>query len=87
MSWERADPPTREDRHGFRTNPRQIVGGVIAVALLAFILGNRQEVRIEFFFAEVRLPLWIVLAATTLLGAAVGFLLGGRRQKRRMRRA
>jgi uncharacterized integral membrane protein len=74
-----------EERHGFRTNPRQIAGIVLVIALVWFVLANREETDINFFVVDVSMPLWLVLAGTALVGAAVGFLLGGRRQKRKLR--
>lgn len=82
MSLERDDPP-HEERHGFRTNPRQIVGGVVAVVLVAFVIANGDQQEISFLFWEATVPLWLALGLSALLGLAVGFLLGGRRQKRR----
>jgi uncharacterized integral membrane protein len=81
---DRSGPP--EERHGFRTNPRQIAAGVSAILLLAFILANNDEAPISFLFWEATVPLWFGLAVAAVLGGAVGFLFGGRRQKRKLRR-
>lgn len=85
MSLERDDPP-REERHGFRTNPRQIAGGVVAVLLVAFIIANGDQQEISFLVWTATVPLWLGLGVAALAGLAIGFLLGGRRQKRRARR-
>jgi uncharacterized integral membrane protein len=79
------DGGSAEQRHGVRTNPRQIAGIVLVIALVWFILANRKPVDISFFVVEVSMPLWLVLGGTASVGAAVGFLLGGRRQKRKLR--
>ena len=66
--------------------------GILAGAgllLLAFILSNRQDETVQFLFMEFTLPMWLILAVTALLGAAVGTLgvFVRRRQRRKARRA
>ena len=77
------------DNYGFRMNGKLLGGGLIAVVLVIFILSNRQDVTVNFLFVEYRLPLWITLTITALLGAAVGTLavFVRRRQRRKARRA
>lgn len=42
--------------------------GVLAVLLVIFVLQNTDEVGVEVFFWDVRGPLWLVLAASILVG-------------------
>ena len=71
------------DDHGFQLNKRAVIGGIIAIALVAFIAGNSKTVEVSFLFFSAMMPLWIVL--TAFLGAAVGALLTQRRQRRKQR--
>ena len=75
------------DDHGFQLNIRAVVGGIIAVALVAFISGNSQDAKVQFLFFSATMPLWIVLTGTAFLGAAIGALLTQRRQRRKQRNA
>lgn len=82
---DKGDLRARGENHRFRTNPRQIGGGVIAVVLVIFIASNSTSVPVSFLMVEVTTPLWLTLTVTALFGAAVGALLLSRRQKRRAR--
>ncbi|HEV3353536.1 MAG TPA: LapA family protein [Acidimicrobiales bacterium] len=69
-------------------------GGAIASligagALLTFMLQNRQDVRVHFFFWNVTWPLWFVVLGSALLGAVVwlGFGVLRRHRRRKARRA
>ncbi|CAB4530507.1 unannotated protein [freshwater metagenome] len=73
------------DDHGFQLNKRAVIGGIIAIALVAFIAGNSKTVEVSFLFFSAMMPLWIVLTGTAFLGAAVGALLTQRRQRRKQR--
>lgn len=77
------------DNYGFRVNGRLLVGGLLGLVLVVFILSNRQDVAVNFLFAEFTLPLWVTLTVTALLGFAVGTLavFVRRRQRRKARRA
>ncbi|MEX0767186.1 MAG: LapA family protein [Microthrixaceae bacterium] len=75
------------DDHGFQVNTRHVVGGIIAFALVVFIAGNSQDTKVQFLFVSATMPLWIVLAGTALVGAAIGALLTQRRQRRKSGRA
>jgi uncharacterized integral membrane protein len=88
-----ANLPTKKDLrkgpddHGFQLNKRAVIGGIIAIALVAFIAGNSQDETVQFLFFSATLPLWIVLTGTAFLGAAAGALLSQRRQRRKQRNA
>ena len=71
---------------GFRPTGRQIVGAVVAIALLVFIAANNQTTDVSFVFFNTSLPLWAVLAVTALLAFGVGMLFGSRRTKRKYTR-
>jgi uncharacterized integral membrane protein len=68
---------------GFRPNSRQIIGGVFAVALIIFIAVNNVDAQVNLIVKTVKMPLWLVLAVTALLGFVIGMAFGARRTKRK----
>ena len=79
------EPRPVDGQHKAETNWRLIAGGLIALLLVIFILINRDEVDVEFAVATVTMSLWLIIAITTLLGLAVGWLLASRRARRKSR--
>jgi hypothetical protein len=73
--------------YGFRLNPKQFAGILVAIVLLIFILSNRDPMTVQFLMVEWKTSQWVVLTVTALLGAAVGAGVFARRQKRRTRSA
>ena len=65
---------------------RLAVVGILIALLVAFILGNRAQVRVSFVFFHSRFSLIWVLLVTNLLGFLAGFLVHGRLEGRRSRR-
>ncbi|BFV60684.1 hypothetical protein KCMC57_up57880 [Kitasatospora sp. CMC57] len=57
--------------------------GIVILAVLAiwFIAANTASVSIHLWIPTVTLPLWVVLAVTLLVGAAIGWLVARRRAK------
>lgn len=51
---------------------------VVVISLFVFWLQNRESIEVEFLFISVRLPIWLIIAISMVLGAillkAVGFL-------------
>ena len=67
--------------HPQRGQLARLVLVVVVVALLvAFILGNSEQVRISFVVVHARFSLIWVLLATTLLGFIAGALFRARRK-------
>lgn len=66
---------------GFRPNGRQIGGGIIAVLLIVFIAANSETVPVSLVFVSAKLPMWLVLSISAVLGVGIGMLLGSRRAK------
>jgi uncharacterized integral membrane protein len=59
---------------------RLVLALVLVVLVVVFIAQNRDRVQISFFTVDVSAPTWLLLAIMTLIGVAVGALLGrGRR--------
>ena len=61
--------------------PKQVVAGVIGLALVVFVLQNTDSTSITLLVFDVTFPLWLVLAATIALSVGVGYVLGSRRRK------
>jgi uncharacterized integral membrane protein len=61
----------------------RLYAAVAAIVLAAiFILQNSKEVEVEFLFATITAPLIFALLFATILGVAIGALLGrGRRRQ------
>lgn len=55
-----------------RMTAKNWIAIVGAVAVLVFILQNRQRVRIELLFLDLNAPLWISLGAVLLIGWVIG---------------
>ncbi|MER5865090.1 LapA family protein [Kitasatospora sp. NPDC002040] len=57
--------------------------GIAVLAALAvwFIAVNTDSVEIRLWISTVTLPLWLVLAVTLVVGAAIGWMVARRRAK------
>ena len=59
---------------GFALNGRVVVLVLAAVALLAFVVQNTNDVRFNWLMIEVTMPLWLALVIAAVLGAVVANL-------------
>ena len=59
---------------GFQVNGRLIVLVLAAVALLAFVVQNTNDVRFNWLMIEVTMQLWLALVIAAVLGAVVANL-------------
>lgn len=55
--------------------------GVLVVAALLFVLQNPDATRFDFLWFQFEWPLWVMLVAFSLVGAAVFWFLARRRRK------
>ncbi|HMK92015.1 MAG TPA: LapA family protein [Thermoleophilia bacterium] len=63
------------------------IATIIVIAILAFILQNRQSIKISWLFWSFSWPLWLLLVVTILLSLIAGqILLMLRRHRRRKAR-
>ncbi|MFJ3791225.1 LapA family protein [Kitasatospora sp. NPDC090091] len=82
------DKTTSADRHskltirGRDVRIRTIGIAVLGILAVWFIGVNTDSVEIQLWVASVTLPLWVVLAVTLVVGAAIGWLLARRRSAR-----
>jgi uncharacterized integral membrane protein len=63
-----------------------VLAGLLIALLIAFILGNRAQVRVSLVLFHSRSSLIWVLLVTNLLGFVAGYLVHGRLGARRGRR-
>jgi uncharacterized integral membrane protein len=72
MSTEGDKRPTTRDR---RRDARLVATGILAVLLVWFAIGNRQDVEIHFWVHTTRAPMIVVVAVAIALGAGVLLLI------------
>jgi uncharacterized integral membrane protein len=71
---------TAERRIRGRQTIKLIVWFVVIAALVVFAAVNTQEVTVDWMFDETETALWIVIAASAVAGAIIGFVAARRRQ-------
>ena len=84
-----AQPPTPEQQPQAKAAEKSplsagtVASLVLAALLLAFMLQNRQDTRVNFLFWHAKLPLWFVILGSALAGAIVWIGAGVLRRHRR----
>ncbi|GAB2922750.1 LapA family protein [Streptomyces mayteni] len=66
-------------------NTSRVVAALISVLVLVFIFQNTRTTKVHLLIPEVRLPLWVVLLGTAILGMLAGMFWSHHRRKRRAR--
>ena len=69
------DHPSVGDSHRAGTTARLVLGLVLLAVIVAFAVDNRDGVRIGWVVGDGEAPLVLVLLATALVGALMGWLL------------
>ncbi len=77
---ERVERPGR--LHDTAVGVRGAIAGVLGLALVAFIIDNRDDVRVGWVFGDGSKPLWLVLVVTAAVGVLIGLLLAHRSHRR-----
>jgi len=76
-----------DERDGHRRRSAQtarlIVGTVLLVVVIAIVVDNRQSTTVGYVFGNVRAPLIVVMVASAVAGALVGWLLLHRARRER----
>jgi uncharacterized integral membrane protein len=80
-SPQQAAQPSTPARKGWTVTPRQVVAAVLTALVVIVIAQNRARVEVSVLFLDVRLPLWLTLAATALIGVVIGLLVARRRAR------
>jgi putative membrane protein len=77
-----ASPPRRNAaaRRSRAVRPGPVLALVLAVLAVVFIAQNRDRVHVSFFALDVSAPTWLLLTIMTVIGVAVGALLGRARR-------
>ncbi len=66
--------------NGRNRTPVLIAWGILAVAAIAFIAQNAEQVAFQFLVFDFRWPLWVMLLMFFLLGLLSGLLVAWRRK-------
>jgi uncharacterized integral membrane protein len=77
-------PPASSPRTAAdKVDRSRLIGGiVIAVVAIWFIIANRRDAKITFWFATVSAPVWLVLAGTFLTGMLASLLFTRSRRRK-----
>ena len=83
--WETGQAHKDRDgeKDGFRPSGKQVGAGIVALALIVFVLQNTDTTSVTLFVFDLSFPLWLVLAGTILLSGGVGYVMGSRGRSRR----
>jgi uncharacterized integral membrane protein len=77
-----ANEHVQSGNKGWRPSAKQIVIGVIALAVLLAVLQNTRKSNFSFLFFDFEAPVWIWFVATFGAGFAIGMLVARRRAER-----
>ena len=66
-----------------RLTPRQIVGGVLVAVVVVLVLQNTNNANVHLLLFTTSEPMWLVLGGIMLVSFLAGWLVGGRRARRR----
>jgi len=68
---------------GFRPTPKMIGSAVLGVLLLVFVFSNTESTNVSLLVIDIEAPLWLVLAGVIVVSFGIGYVVGGRGQKRK----
>jgi uncharacterized integral membrane protein len=71
----------------FGHDVRIVLGTIILAGLVVFAIDNRRQIHVSYIVGSTDAPLWIVLAATAVAGALIGWLILHRPHPTRKRRS
>ncbi|WP_306370144.1 LapA family protein [Nocardiopsis sp. CC223A] len=69
------DPPPVENERGPLASPKPWVALVLLVAVVVFVVQNREPTEIRLLLVSVTSPLWVTLTAAVVVGGVIGWLL------------
>lgn len=70
------DVVDREEGGRAGISPALIAAIVIAVLVVIFVLQNGQRAKVDFLWMDWRMPIWLVIAISLVLGALLSKLIG-----------
>ena len=59
---------------------QEIVAAILILIVVVFALANSRTLNVDFVFADVTLPLFVVIVGSAIIGPIVGWFLGRRRE-------
>jgi uncharacterized integral membrane protein len=83
MTYEGPSSAASDAGHGKRIGGGAIASIIGIGALVAFIVQNTDDVRLDFLFWHFTWPVWLLTIVSAALGALVWFGLGVMRRHRR----
>jgi uncharacterized integral membrane protein len=83
MTYEGPGGAASDSGHGKRIGAGAIASIIGVGCLIAFMIQNREDVRLDFLFWHFTWPVWLLTIVAALLGALVWFGLGVMRRHRR----
>jgi putative membrane protein len=70
-------PRKSTSRRRSRTvRPGRVFALILAILAVVFIAQNRARVEVSFFTVDVSAPMWLLLTIMTVVGLALGLLIG-----------
>ena len=73
-------PAAQKRKAVLRTASAHWLALILGIIAVVFIAQNRHEVSIDFFWANLTSPMWLVLLITAVVGVAIGVLESRRRR-------
>lgn len=64
---------------GRSISTKQIIALVAGVIVVVLAIANSQKVRVDFLVGDVKLPLFVVIIGSAVLGWVVGWFMGRNR--------
>jgi uncharacterized integral membrane protein len=58
---------------------KQVIVGILILVVVVLAIANSREVKVDFVVADVRLPLFVVIVGSALIGWVIGFFTGRHR--------
>jgi uncharacterized integral membrane protein len=71
----------RKSRDAARYAAAHWLAVILTVIAIVFVAQNRHKISIDFFWANLTSPMWLVLLITAVVGAAIGYLISRHRQE------
>jgi uncharacterized integral membrane protein len=66
---------------GRNISPKLILVGILVLVIVILAIANSKKVTVDFVVADVKLPLFVVIVGSALIGLVVGYFLGRREKK------
>ena len=66
-----------------RFTPRQVAGGVLVAIVVVLVLQNTNNANVHLLLFTTSYPMWLVLGGVMVVSFLAGWLVGGRRSRRR----